>query len=120
LGRSFAGGEQQPGEPDLRLLRFSADELDQKHPFVAIIEEKTHPGPDRRENLGDARPLDTPCVILALSEIDKQLITGRRTVNVSLQPAVKTKSVVEVEIEEADYRLGEGYRLPAEEISKSR
>ena len=38
LGRCFAGREQQPGEPDLRVLRFSADELDQKRPLVAIVE----------------------------------------------------------------------------------
>ena len=100
--------EQQPGESDLRLLRFSANERDQKHPFVAVVEEKTHLGFDRRKGRGDARPLDAPCTTLALSEIDKQLVPGRGIVNVSFQRAIETKSVIEVEIEEADNRLGEG------------
>src|SRR5215468_9737911 len=108
LSGRFAGLEQQPREPDLRLLRFPADELDQKHPLVAIVEEKTHLGPDGRKGLDDARPLDAPCTTLALSAIDKQLVPDGRLVNVSLQPAIETKGMVEVEIEEADNRLGKG------------
>jgi hypothetical protein len=122
LGRRLPGGDRQSGESDLRLLWFSADELDQKHPFVAIVEERTHLRADRRKSLGDTRPLDAPCFILALSKIDKQLVADRRTVNVSLQPAIKTEGVVEVEIEEADNRLcqGPGCTGCRQRISKSR
>jgi hypothetical protein len=62
--------------------------------------------PDRWKGLDDACPLDAPGTTIALSEIDKQIVPGRRTVNVSLRPAIEAESVVEVEIEEADNRLG--------------
>ena len=54
------------------------------------------------------RPLDAPCVSLALSDIDKELIPDGRIVNVTLQLAVEAERVVEVEIEGADNRLCEG------------
>src|SRR5262249_37225980 len=99
---------QQSRKPDLRLLRFSADEFDQEYPFVAVVEEKSQLRPNQRESLADARPLDASCLTLALSHIDKQLVADGSIINVSLQFAVEPKRVVEVEIEEADNRVREG------------
>src|SRR5882724_4452878 len=65
LGGRLPNRDQQPGKLDLRLLRLSFDELDQKYPFVAVVEEESHLGPDRRKDLDDTRPFDTPCVTLA-------------------------------------------------------
>jgi len=108
LGGRLPSRDQQPRKLGLRLLRLSIDELDQKFPFVAVVEEESHLGPDRRKGLDDTRPLDAPCVSLALSDIDKELISDGRIVNVSLQLAVEAERVVEVEIEGADNRLCEG------------
>jgi hypothetical protein len=77
LGRSLSGRHQQPGKLYLRLAGLSLDELDQKFPFVAVVEEESHLGPDRREGLDDARPLDAPSLIRTLSHIDKQLKPNR-------------------------------------------
>src|SRR5215831_9369671 len=107
LGGRLPSRDQQPRKLGLRLLRPSFDELDQKFPFVAVVEEESHLGPDRRKGLDDTRPLDAPCVSFALSDIDKELIPDGRIVNVSLQLAVEAERMVEVEIEGADNRLCE-------------
>ncbi len=86
LGGRLPSRTQQPGKLDLRILRLSLDELDQKFPFVAVVEEESHLGPDRRKGRDDTRPFDPPCVTLALSDIDKELIPDGRIVNVSLLP----------------------------------
>ena len=79
-GGRLPSRDQQPGKLDLRLLRLSFDELNQKFPFVAVVEEESHLGPERRKGLEDTCPLDAPCVTLALSDIDKELIPdGRAT-----------------------------------------
>src|SRR5204863_7863275 len=62
---------QQPGKLNLRLPRFSFDELDQKYPFVAIVEEEPHLGSVLRSGLDDARPLDASCGNLALNHVQK-------------------------------------------------
>jgi hypothetical protein len=111
---------QQPGKLNLRLPRFSFDELDQKYPFVAVVEEKSHLRSDLREGLDDTRPLDASCPTLALTDINKQLVLDRRIVNVCLQPAVKSESVIEVEIEKRTIACARAYRLLVAAISKSR
>ena len=97
LGGRLPSRDQQPGELDLRILRLSFHERDQKFPFIAIVEEESHLGPDQRKGLDDACPLDAPCVPLALSDIDKELIPDGRIVNVPLELVLEAERVVEIE-----------------------
>src|SRR5207253_5443865 len=65
LGGRLPGRDQQPGKLDLRLLGLALNELDQKFPSVAVVEEESHLSPGRRESLIDPRPLDAPCLALS-------------------------------------------------------
>src|SRR5690349_12591038 len=65
----LASGNEQAWEFDLRLLGFLFDALDEENPFIAVVEEEPHLGPDRREDFGDTRSLNATRLAVAFSHV---------------------------------------------------